>query len=190
MLHKMGVVYLWYYIYRPAGEQPCFELALSSDEIERLRRFLVEGRRKFPMVIIDSYWDADGNPFCPAAEGLSHHINPAGHIEPCPVIQYSCGRAGDENLKATYENSTFLRAIKTGIHAQTRGCVLMERPSWIADLAAEHHAVNTSGRPEMEEHLRRNKIVCSHGSCPIIPETNLLYRIGKKRAFFGLGAYG
>ncbi len=87
MLHDLGVLYVWYYIYRPVGSQPNYELALSSDEILRLRKFLVEGRNRFPMVLIDSYWKANGEPFCPAADGLSHHINPAGFIEPCPVIQ-------------------------------------------------------------------------------------------------------
>jgi len=190
MLHRMGVVYLWYYIYRPVGEQPCYELALSAPEIERLRRFLVEGRNRFPMVIIDSYWDPDGNPFCPAAEGLSHHINPAGHIEPCPVIQYSCGRAGTGDLKTIYENSAFLRSLKEGIHAQTNGCILMENPAWLAELAGQHQAPNTSGRPAMDEQLKNGCRICSHASCPAIPETNLLYRIAKRRAFFGLGAYG
>ena len=190
MLHRMGVVYLWYYIYRPAGENPCYELALSSGEIERLRRFIVEGRSKFSMVIIDAYWDAEGNPFCPAAEGMSHHINPLGHIEPCPVIQYSCGMVGDDDIKTIYEGSDFLRSVKAGIHAQTRGCILMENPSWLALLAAEHHATNTSGRLEMDEQLRAGQIVCSHGGCPVIPETSRLYRFAKRRAFFGLGAYG
>ena len=190
MLHRLGVVYLWYYIYRPAGEQPCYDLALSQVEIERLRRFLVDGRTRFPMVIIDSYWDADGNPFCPAAEGLSHHINPAGHIEPCPVIQYSCGRAGVENLKDTYENSAFLRSLKDGIHAQTNGCILMENPAWLVELARQHQASNTSGRPSMDEQLKNGCVVCSHGSCAVIPEKNRLYRFAKRRAFFGLGAYG
>ena len=190
MLNRMGVVYLWYYIYRPAGEDPCYELALSSGEIERFRRFIVEGRSKFSMVIIDAYWDADGNPFCPAAEGLSHHINPSGHIEPCPVIQYSCGTVGDENLKTTYEGSDFLRCLKAGIHAQTNGCIVMENPSWLALLATEHHATNTSGRREMDEQLRTGHVVCSHGGCPVIPETSRLYRFAKRRAFFGLGAYG
>jgi MoaA/NifB/PqqE/SkfB family radical SAM enzyme len=190
MLHNMGVVYLWYYIYRPAGAQPCYELALSPAEIERLRRFIVEGRNRFPMVIIDAYWDADGNPFCPAAEGLSHHISPAGHIEPCPVIQYSCGTAGSGSLRETYENSGFLRSLKEGIHVQTRGCILMENPAWLADLAAGHQAVNTSGRPGMDAQLRQGCVVCSHGSCPVIPEQSFLYRFAKRRAFFGLGAYG
>jgi MoaA/NifB/PqqE/SkfB family radical SAM enzyme len=190
MLHQKGVVYLWYYIYRPSGEQPCYELALSATEIERLRRFIVDGRKRFPMVIIDAYWDADGKPFCPAAEGLSHHINPFGQIEPCPVIQYSCGTLGSENLKITYENSGFLRDLKDGIHARTQGCILMENPAWIADLAAGHNALNTSGRPAMDEQLRSGCLVCSHGSCVVIPERSFLYRIAKRRAFFGLGAYG
>jgi MoaA/NifB/PqqE/SkfB family radical SAM enzyme len=190
MMHRLGVVYLWYYIYRPVGELPCFELALSEPDIERLRRFLVDGRVRLPMVIIDSYWDSDGNPFCPAAEGLSHHINPGGHIEPCPVIQYSCGRAGVEDLKTTYENSAFLHNLKDGIHARTRGCILMENPAWLADLADWHMAENTSGRPSMAGQLRNGCKVCSHASCPVIPEKNRLYRYAKRRAFFGLGAYG
>lgn len=190
MLHRLGVVYLWYYIYRPVGEQPCYELALTQSQIERLRRFLVDGRNRFPMVIIDSYWGPDGEPFCPAAEGLSHHINPGGHIEPCPVIQYSCGMAGCEELKATYENSEFLRNLKEGIHAQTNGCILMENPAWLAELADRYQAPNTSGRPTMDEQLKNGCKICSHASCPTIPETNRLYRFAKRRAFFGLGAYG
>ena len=190
MLHDLGVVYLWYYIYRPSGKQPCYELALSAGEIEKLRRFLVEGRTHYPMVLIDSYWDADGNPFCPAAEGLSHHINPYGQIEPCPVIQYSCGNAGGQDLKLSYEQSGFLRDLKEGIKKQTRGCILMENPGWLAGLAGEHKVPNSSGRPGMEEDLRRGHCVCSHGSCPVIPETSFFYRFAKRRAFFGLGAYG
>ena len=189
MMDRLGIVYLWYYIYRPVGAQPCYELALSSSEIERLRRFLVDGRSRYPIALIDSYWDADGNPFCPAAEGLSHHINPAGHIEPCPVIQYSCGMAGAD-LKATYENSGFLRGLKEGIRQQTRGCILMENPAWLPELARQHHACNTSGRLSLNEQLKAGCVVCSHASCPVIPEKNRLYRFAKRRAFFGMSAYG
>ncbi|NCA77227.1 MAG: radical SAM protein [Alphaproteobacteria bacterium] len=189
MMDRLGIVYLWYYIYRPVGAQPCYKLALSSSEIERLRRFLVDGRSRYPIALIDSYWDADGNPFCPAAEGLSHHINPAGHIEPCPVIQYSCGMAGAD-LKVTYENSVFLRGVKEGIHQQTRGCILMENPAWLPELARQHHACNTSGRPSLNEQLKAGCVVCSHASCPVIPEKNRLYRFAKRRAFFGMSAYG
>ena len=189
-LHDLGVVYLWYYIYRPSGENPHYELALSSDEIIRLRKFLVEGRTKFPIVLIDAYWDADGNPFCPAAEGLSHHINPAGNIEPCPVVQYACDNIRNGDLKSVYERSVYLKDFKTDVNKQTKGCILMENPAWLVQFAQEHHAVNTSNRTDMPQQLTDGIVITSHGSCPVIPEKNWIYRMAKKRAFFGLGAYG
>jgi MoaA/NifB/PqqE/SkfB family radical SAM enzyme len=190
MLHDQGVIYLWYYIYRPSGENPCYDLALSQEEILRLRSFLVDGRGKYPIVLIDSYWGANGEPFCPAAEGLSHHINPSGYIEPCPVIQLSCDKLNGESLKQVYENSKFLRDFKTDISKKTRGCILMEDPNWLKDFAVDHIAYNTSNRINFLEQLSNSPKICSHGSCKIIPEKNWIYRMAKKRAFFGLGAYG
>ena len=190
MLHDKGVIYLWYYIYRPTGENPHYELALSSDEIERLRRFLVEGRTKYPIVLIDSYWGADGEPFCPAAEGLSHHINPSGNIEPCPVIQFSTDHVNGGHLKDIYENSVFLKDFKSEVMKKTKGCILMEDPSWLQEFAVNHHAINTSNRIDLEEQLARSPVIPSHGGCPKIPEKNWIYRMAKRRAFFGLGAYG
>ncbi len=190
LLHTRGVLYVWYYIYRPAGENPHYELALSPDDILRLRQFLVDGRIKYPVVLIDSYWGAEGEPFCPAAEGLSHHINPAGNIEPCPVIQYSCDRIQDGDLKAVYEHSTFLKQFKSEVNQLTQGCILMENPEWLAKFAIDHQAINTSNRPDFYQQLTNGCVVCSHGSCPKIPEKSRIYRMAKKRAFFGLGAYG
>ncbi|NWJ51251.1 MAG: radical SAM protein [Bacteroidetes bacterium] len=189
-LHDKGVIYLWYYIYRPSGENPCYDLALSADEIIRLRKFMVEGRTKYPLVIIDSYWRADGEPFCPAAEGLSHHINPSGNIEPCPVVQFACDSIDTDNLTNVYENSVFIKDFKSEILQKTKGCVLMEDPAWLQQFAEKHEALNTSNRKGMPEQLRNSPTVCSHGSCPKIPEKQWIYRMAKKMAFFGLGAYG
>jgi MoaA/NifB/PqqE/SkfB family radical SAM enzyme len=190
MLHSRGVIYLWYYIFRPTGENPHYELALTTDDIVRLRRFLVNGRTKYPLVLIDSYWGADGEPFCPAAEGLSHHINPEGNIEPCPVIQFSCDNIRNGDLKTIYENSAFLKDFKSEVNQQTKGCILMENPAWLAEFAADHQAINTSNRPGLPVNLDEGCAICSHGSCPKIPEKNWIYRMAKRRAFFGLGAYG
>lgn len=189
-LSKMGVLYLWYYIYRPSGENPSGELALDASEIEKLRRFMVGGRSKFPIVIIDSYWDADGNPFCPAAEGLSHHINPEGFIEPCPVIQFAADKISDGDLHQIYEGSDFLKQFRHDVKLKTNGCVLLEDPAWVADFADKHNATNTSNRSGMPDDLLASKSFPSHGTCPQIPEKHFLYRFAKKRAFFGLGAYG
>jgi len=190
LLHNSGVVYVWYYIYRPVGEHPNYDLALSQEEILRLRKFLVDGRVKYPIVMIDSYWRADGEPFCPAAEGLSHHINASGDIEPCPVIQFSRENISSGPLKTVYDDSVLLRDFKAGILQKTKGCVIMEDPAWLKEFAENHQATNTSNRPTMLHDFENAPIVVSHGSCPSIPEKNWVYRFAKKTAFFGMGAYG
>jgi MoaA/NifB/PqqE/SkfB family radical SAM enzyme len=190
MLHDIGVLYVWYYIYRPVGSQPNYELALSSDEILRLRKFLVEGRNRFPVVLIDSYWKANGEPFCPAADGLSHHINPAGFIEPCPVIQLAKDSINGEKPELTFEKSEFLRNFRIETGCKTNGCVLMEDPAWLERFAVQHMAMNSSNRKDYLNDLKNAPAIASHGSCPAIPETNFFYRLAKKTAFFGGGAYG
>lgn len=189
-LHDMGVVYLWYYIYRPAGSKPNYELALDQDQILQLRKFLVDGRTRFPMVLIDSYWSASGQPFCPAADGLSHHINAAGYIEPCPVLQFAADSIHPGDLKSPYDGSEFLKDFREQIHLKTKGCVLMEDPAWVKAFSEKHQALNTSNRPEYFDALERAPRLPSHGSCPVIPEKNFIYRFAKRTAFFGMGAYG
>lgn len=190
MLHDKGIIYLWYYIYRPTGADPHYELALSAEEIQRLRRFIVEGRTRYPIVIIDSYWGADGEPFCPAVEGLSHHINPAGKIEPCPVIQFSGDHLNGDPLKEIYENSLFLKRFKSEVGRKTKGCILMEDPGWLQKFTDEQEAHNTSNRKDLGLQLSKAPVVPSHGSCPKIPEKSWAYKFAKRHAFFGLGAYG
>jgi MoaA/NifB/PqqE/SkfB family radical SAM enzyme len=190
MLHDMGVLYVWYYIYRPVGSQPNYDLTLSSDEILRLRKFLVEGRNRFPVVLIDSYWKANGEPFCPAADGLSHHINPSGAIVPCPVIQLTKDTINDERPEMIYEKSELLRTFRDEVGLKTRGCILMEDPAWVERFAVQNKARNSSNRDNYLVDLRNAPATASHGSCPVIPEKNIWYRLAKKTAFFGGGAYG
>jgi len=190
MLHELGVLYVWYYIYRPTGSNPNYQLALNIDDITRLRRFLVDGRTRLPMVLIDSYWRADGEPFCPAADGLSHHINPSGDIEPCPVIQLTRENVKQGELVGIYENSAFLKDFKNQIHNKTKGCVLMEDPVWLKSFSEKHNARNSSNRASYLEDLENAPVLISHGSSPVIPEKSFIYRLAKKTAFFGMGAYG
>lgn len=190
MFHDLGVLYVWYYIYRPVGSQPNYDLALSGEDILRLRKFLVDGRNRFPVVLIDSYWKANGEPFCPAADGLSHHINPSGMIEPCPVIQFAKDAINWDKPEMTYENSEILKKFRDEIHSKTNGCILMEDPAWLGKFAADSNAQNSSNRSDYIQSLNNAPVTPSHGSCPVIPEKNLFYRLAKKTAFFGGGAYG
>ena len=189
-LIEKGVAYLWYYIYRPVGPNPEYQLALSSEEIRQLRQHMVDARMKYSIAIIDTYWDANGNGMCPAAEGLSHHINASGYVEPCPIIQFATENIDDKPLDRLYAESSFLSDFRSSIQQKTKGCVVMEDPRWLAEFVQKHDAKNTSGRNVELERLRMAPETFSHGSCEVIPEKSRIYRFAKRRAFFGLGAYG
>lgn len=184
------VSYLWYYIYRPVGENALPELALSQDQINRLRRHIIKARSAYSLAIIDTYWNAKGEALCPGARGLSHHINASGYIEPCPVIQFATDHYSDKPLANIYRSSEFLNDFRLEIPAKTNGCIIMEDPRWLVDFVDRHGAADTSGRGNERERLLAMDPVESHGSCEIIPEQGLIYQFAKKRAFFGLGAYG
>jgi len=184
------VTYLWYYIFRPVGENASPELALSSEEINRLRRHIINARSKFSLPIIDTYWNEKGEPFCPAAKGLSHHINASGFIEPCPVVQFATDHISDNRLDTIYEHSAFLNNFRTEIPNLTKGCILMDDPSSLIEFVDKYNAADVSGRENERERLLVMPPVDSHGGCEIIPEKQWIYRFAKKKAFFGLGAYG
>ena len=189
-LAERGVLYLWYYIYRPVGKDATVELALSKEEIQEVRNFLVEARTKYKIAIIDAYWDENGKGLCPAASGLSHHINASGDIEPCPVIQFATDNVGDGNLQDIYKNSKFLAEFKTDIPKLTSGCVVMDNPQWLVGHVEKHEARDSSGRGNEAARLKEMEPISSHGSAEPVREKSWAYRFAKKHAFFGLGAYG
>jgi MoaA/NifB/PqqE/SkfB family radical SAM enzyme len=184
------VCYLWYYIFRPAGENASPELALTPVQLNQLRRHLIAARSKYAIAIIDTYWNEKGEGFCPAAKGLSHHINASGFIEPCPVIQFATDHIIDNTLTEIYKTSPFLNDFRIEIPKQTRGCIVMEDPQWLVSYIDKYSAADTSGRDNERERLLAMKPVNSHGSCDVIPEKGFIYKFAKKHAFFGLGAYG
>jgi len=188
----LGVAYLWYYIYRPVGAQPHPELCLTRDQVRDLRRFIVEVRTRTPMMIVDAYWDHDGNALCPAAVGISHHISPAGDIEPCPPIQFAAETIGDgSEVVATVQTSDFLRRFRETVTATTRGCIILDDPERLARLVEETGAYDSSGRDVGTAEMRA---LCCNPSHDLgdeaIPERSWAYRFAKKNWFFGFGAYG
>ena len=187
-----GVHYIWYYIYRPVGPRPTPELALSAEEVRKLRRFIVEMRCRKPILIIDAYWDHEGRALCPAATGIGHHISPDGFVEPCPPLQLSKDPIGDgKGMGPRIENSEFLRDFRAVAASATRGCVILDRPDLVVQLAERHGAVDSSGRGTVIREMQSLCPCASHQhEGPPIPEKSLAYRLAKKYWFFGFGAYG
>jgi MoaA/NifB/PqqE/SkfB family radical SAM enzyme len=115
----MGVHYVWFHTYRVVGPKPNPQLALRPEQVLAVRRFVVRMRARLPIAIVDAYWDDRGEALCPMATGVSHHIGPGGHIEPCPVIQFATStsrgpRSTNETKSAFLRISERLRPVRPG----------------------------------------------------------------------------
>lgn len=190
-LIDMGVMYCWFHVYRPMGPEPMPELALDPDQLRRVRQFVVDTRATKPIVVIDAYHDGEGKALCPAATGFTHHIGPGGDIEPCPIIQLATESIYDDRpLKETLNESEFLRDFRELAATHTRGCVVLERPDMLIDLAKKHGARDTTQRKsaiaELEATVPRRSQYVPGGE---IKERNLAVRLAKWMAFNDFGAY-
>ena len=190
-LIELGVHYVWFYTYRVIGPRPAPELALRREQVRQLRDFTVAMRGRLPIGIVDAYWDADGVALCPMAAGISYHIGPGGHIEPCPIIQFATETIRDGSFYDLLTRSEFVRACRETAAATTHGCILLERPDLVRELVRTHGAVDTTqratGLAELEALVPR---ISQHDPEYEVPERHWLYRFAKRHWFFGFGAYG
>jgi MoaA/NifB/PqqE/SkfB family radical SAM enzyme len=194
-LIEMGVMYTWFHVYRPMGPDSCPELCLTPEQQLQARKFVVEMRAKKPIIIIDAYFDGEGQALCPAATGLTHHINPWGDIEPCPIIQFSKesihDRPGDTRpLKEKFLQSRFLRDFRQLAQSSTRGCIVLERPDLLKQLVEKHGAKDATVRATALAELDGMQTRTSqYNPGNEIPEKNWLYRLAKRYWFYDFGVY-
>jgi MoaA/NifB/PqqE/SkfB family radical SAM enzyme len=190
-LIAMGVHYVWFHTYRVVGPNPNPELALRPDQVLAVRRFIVEMRSRLPIAIVDAYWDDRGEALCPMATGISHHIGPGGHIEPCPVIQFATGNVRDTaSIYEAMTRSAFLADFRDAAASATRGCIVLERPDIVRDLVVKHGASDSTQRGSaMAEFAAMTPRHSQHHPGAEVPEDHWAYRFAKKHWFFGFGAY-
>ena len=190
-LIRLGVLYAWYYTYRPVGPDAAPELALTPDQVWQVRRFVVEMRHKHPIGIVDAYYDDRGQALCPAATGISHHIGPAGDVEPCPIIQLATETIRDNgSIFAIMKDSRFLADFRRTAAQATRGCIVLERPDLLRELAVRHQARDTTTRgTALAELAEMGPRASQDLPGREVPEEHWMYRIAKKYWFFGFGAY-
>jgi MoaA/NifB/PqqE/SkfB family radical SAM enzyme len=185
------VHYVWYHTYRPVGPKMNPGLALRPDQLVRVRKFVVEMRAKMPIAIIDAYYDGEGQALCPMSTGISHHINPAGEIEPCPIIQFATENIRDSRgIFATMRDSEFLKDFRELSAQHTRGCVVLERPDLVKDLVVKHGARDTTLRgTAMAELDAMTPRFSQWLPGEEVPEKHWMYRLAKKYWFSDFGAY-
>jgi hypothetical protein len=156
-----------------------------------VRKFVVEMRTKKPIVIIDAYYDGEGRALCPAATGFTHHISPWGDIEPCPVIQFAKESIHEERpLAEVFQQSAFLRDFREMAASHTRGCVVLERPDLLLQLAEKHGAKDTTARGTSFQELAALEHRPSQYNPDVqIPERSWAYRLVKHFFFNDYGTY-
>jgi MoaA/NifB/PqqE/SkfB family radical SAM enzyme len=194
-LIEMGVMYTWFHVYRPMGPEACPDLCLSPDQQLQARRFVVEMRAKKPIIIVDAYFDGEGKALCPAATGLSHHINPWGDIEPCPIVQFAkesihSSEADSRSLRDKFVQSAFLREFRELAQQTTRGCIVLERPDLLKELVERHGAKDSTARGTALAELAAMQVRTSQYNPEAeVPERNWLYRLAKRFWFNDFGVY-
>ena len=187
-----GAMYLWYYVYRPVGANPSPRFCVQRDQMIELRKRLLVLRRKHPIILIDTYWNAQGEAVCPAALGLGFHIGPGGSIEPCPPLSFARETIveNDGDLFKTIDGSRFLRDFQEFVRRRTKGCVILEHPQELAAWLREMSADDTSGRDALAELEASQDRTSHHLPGNEIPEDYWVYRLLKRQLFFGMGGYG
>jgi MoaA/NifB/PqqE/SkfB family radical SAM enzyme len=190
-LIDMGVHYTWYHTYRPVGPKISPELALSLDQITQARRFITSMRAKKPIAIVDAYYDHAGKALCPMSTGISHHVSPKGDIEPCPIIQFATESISDKRgLYEVLTTSEFLKDFRETSAKVTRGCIVLERPDIVKQLALKHGAHDTTVRQtamaELESMTPRTSQWVKEEE---IPEQHWMYKLAKKFFYNDFGVY-
>jgi hypothetical protein len=194
-LIDMGVMYTWFHVYRQMGPDACPDLCLTPEQQLWLRKFVVEMRAKKPIIIVDAYFDGEGQALCPAATGITHHINPWGDVEPCPIVQFTresihATEQDARPLKDKIMQSEFLRDFRQLAQSATRGCIVLERPDLLKQLVERHGARDATVRGTALEELSAMKVRTSQYN-PIgqVPEKNWMYRLAKRFWFNDFGVY-
>ena len=190
-LIQMGVLYTWFHVYRPMGPDACTDLCLTPEQQLRVRKFVVEMRAKKPIIVVDAYHDGEGRALCPAATGLTHHINPWGDIEPCPIVQFAKESIHDPRpLREVFRQSAYLREFRELAAQTTRGCIVLERPDLLAELVERHGAKDSTARQSAMAELKALRPRTSqYNPSNEVPEKNWLYRLAKYFWFNDFGVY-
>ncbi|SFJ08679.1 radical SAM protein [Planctomicrobium piriforme] len=190
-LIEKGVFYTWFHVYRPMGPDASADLCLTAEQQLRIRKFVVDMRCSKPIIFVDAYSDHQGQALCPAATGITHHINPWGGIEPCPIIQFTKDSIHDGSKSLAEKlDSPFLRDFRELARETTRGCIVLERPDLLEALIHKHDAqdgtVRKSALTELQAmHIRPSQ----YNPDQAIPERSWAYRLAKKFFFNDFGAY-
>ena len=161
-----------------------------------MRKFVVEMRAKKPIVIIDAYYDGEGQALCPAATGITPPHQPVGRHRAVPDRAVHEGvdpRRPTDDRGRCARSSCSRRSCATSAswpQQTTRGCIVLERPDLLKQLVEKHGAKDATVRGTALAELEAMQVRTSqYNPGSEIPEKNWLYRLAKRFWFNDFGVY-
>src|SRR5690606_28942995 len=93
-------------------------------------------------------------------------------------------------LRQVFQESEFLRDFRRTAAEHTRGCIVLERPDLLAELAQRHGARDTTARRQaIDEPAAMRPHPSQYNPGHEIPEKSWAYRIAKNLWFNDYGTY-
>ncbi len=155
-LIEMGVMYTWFQSIVRWDPRRCLNwrsIPISCDVFDNL--WSTRGPRS-PSSLSTLITMEKAERFCPAVTGFTHHIGPAGDIEPCPIIQLAKERHLRQTLTQRHVQQQRVSArLPNDRGPEHAGCVVLERPDLLVQLAEKHGARDTTQRKTSIADLRR-----------------------------------
>ena len=187
-------MYRWFHVYRPMGPDAKPQLCLTPEQQFGPGGSSSRCGRKSRSSSSTPTTTARGRRLCPAATGISHHINPWGDIEPCPIIQFAKesihASEAIGSLREKFLQSEFLREFRDLAQSTTRGCIVLERPDLLKQLVEKHGARDATVRGTALAELEAMQVRTSqYNPGNEIPEKSWLYRLAKRYWFNDFGVY-
>lgn len=133
---ELGSVLQNYFLYVPVNGQADFELMITPEQRNHLRKQVLEIRNSRPIFVLDFWNDGPYICGCIAAGRRYLHINAKGDIEPCVYTHVAMNNIKDVSLIEALRSPLFeeIRARQPHNHNHLRPCMIIDNPKVLRDI--------------------------------------------------------
>jgi len=179
LMENLGNKFGIYFPYGPVGENQYYELVIDEEELKRSFEKLESFEPNYSMLILNKEGfykpkkalNYSLNQGCQA--GLSIHIIPEGHVEPCNGIQFYTENIFEKSLDRILK-SPFYREIFSAVQRNERRCLAIHEPLQVLEIVEKHKA-KASNKNSFSNLCRYAQIMSQKPLC-----RSLNFRINKE----------
>jgi len=169
LMENLGNKFGIYFPYGPVGENQYYELVMDKEELKRSYEKLESFEPNYSILILNKegfYKPKKAlnyilNQGCQA--GLSVHITPEGHVEPCNGIQFYTENIFEKSLDGILK-SPFYREIFSAVQRNERRCLAIHEPLQALEIVEKHKA-KSSNKNSFSNLFRYAQIISQKPLC-------------------------